>query len=147
MRKPLTLGFTLIEVMVTVAIVAILAAVALPSYEEFILRSRRAEGKTELIKTQQLVERAFTDLNNYGSAIASVANASGVLPTSEHGYYRITSTPAPASTVASTYTLNSVPQTGQAKDRCKTLTITETGAKGVAATAGVAPTATAAECW
>lgn len=141
MTKKLIIGFTLIELMVTVAIVALLATIALPSYQDYILKSRRAEGKSVLLNTQQLVERAYTDLNSYASAVASVVGASGVR--SEHGYYLVTSD---ASTV-STYSLNSTPQEGQAYDKCKTLTLTESGAKGVAPTTGIPPTFSATECW
>ncbi len=141
MLKKTILGFTLIELMVTVAVVAILAAVAFPSFQDYILRSRRTEGKTVLLQTQQLVERGYTDLNSYASAVASVVGASGV--NSEHRYYQVTSTSA----TASTYALSSIPQGGQAKDKCKTLTITETGVKDIAPTASVNPTLTKTECW
>lgn len=141
MKNNSGLGFTLIELMVTVAIVAILASIALPSYQDFILKSRRAEGKTVLLRTQQLVERNFTDFNNYGSAVASAVSASGVL--SEHSYYLVTSTSA----TASTYALSSTPQAGQTKDKCKTLTVNEKGDKDIAATSGVNPTLTKSDCW
>ena len=134
-------GFTLIELMVTVAIVAILAAVAFPSYQDYILRSRRAEGKAILLSTQQLVERGYTDLNSYASAVASTVGASGVL--SEHGYYQVTS----ASATLSTYTLQSTPLGKQTNDKCKTLTITQAGAKDIAPTASVNPTLTKSDCW
>ena len=141
MWKKSKLGFTLIELMVTVAVVAILAAVALPSYQDYILKSRRAEGKAVLLRTQQSVERAYTDLNNYASAVASSVGASGVL--SEHSYYQVASTSA----TVSTYALSSTPQAGQSRDKCKTLTITQSDARGVAPTSGVSPTLTSADCW
>ena len=65
MRKSST-GFTLIEVMVAVLVVAILAAVAYPSYQEHLTRSKRAEGKAALLKAAQLQERNYLngDPNN-----------------------------------------------------------------------------------
>ena len=141
MRGKSIVGFTLIELMVTVAVIAILAAIAFPSYQDFILRSRRAEGKSVLLSTQQLVERGYTYLNSYASAVTSVVGASGVM--SEHSYYLVTS----ASATATTYTLQSTPQGNQANDKCKTLTITQTGVKDVAPTASVNPTLTRADCW
>ena len=140
-KKP-KLGFTLIELMVTVAVVAILAAIALPSYQDFILGSRRAEGKAVLLRTQQDVERAYTDLNSYESAVASAVGASGVR-LSEHGYYQVASTSA----TVSTYALSSTPQGGQTRDKCKTLTITQSDTRGVAPTSGVSPTLTSTNCW
>lgn len=138
MTKKLNIGFTLIELMVTVAIVVLLATIALPSYQDYILKSRRAEGKSVLLNTQQLVERAYTDLNRYDTAVASVVGASGVR--SEHGYYMVTT----ASATVSTYSLNSAPQGGQASDKCKTLTINQAGATDVS---GVTSPITRADCW
>ena len=143
MLKKSIIGFTLIELMVTVAIVALLATIALPSYQDYVLKSRRAGGKATLLEAQQRMERAYTDQNSYASAVLIIQNASGVIGTSEGGYYQVTS----ASATLSTYALNSTPQGGQAKDKCKTLTITEAGVKGVAATSGVSPTQSATECW
>ena len=129
------LGFTLIELMVTVAIVAILAAVAYPAYLDQIQKSRRAEGKAVLLQTVQNLERAYTLSNSYASAVDSVVGASGVR--SEHGFYQVT---APAAN-ATTYTLNAAPQLAQANDRCQTLIINETGAKSTSN--GLSVT----ECW
>jgi len=143
MPKRSTIVFTLIELMVTVAIIALLATIALPSYQEYVLKSRRAGGKDELLEAQKRMERAYTDLNSYASAVPSIQNASGVIGTSEGGYYQVTS----ASATVSTYTLDSTPQGGQAYDKCKTLTLTETGAKSVAPTTGIPPTFSATECW
>jgi type IV pilus assembly protein PilE len=141
MWKKLNLGFTLIELMVTVAIVAILASIALPSYQNYILQSRRAAGKAELLAAQQRLERAYTDLNHYGNAVTSIQqNASGVLGTSEGGFYQVISTSA----TASTYALSSIPQGGQAIDRCQTLTVDQADRKDVS---GTSPPITSADCW
>ena len=59
------LGFTLIEVMIVVAIVAILGAVALPSYQQYVERSRRADAKAVLLEATQFMERVFTERGAY----------------------------------------------------------------------------------
>ncbi|RZJ14387.1 MAG: type IV pilin protein [Haliea sp.] len=58
-------GFTLIELMITVAIVAILASVAYPSYRSYILKSKRAEARTALADLMQQQERFMTQRNCY----------------------------------------------------------------------------------
>lgn len=58
-------GFTLIEVMITVAIVGILAAIALPSYNSAVLKGRRAQARTELVSLLQQQERYSTQRNTY----------------------------------------------------------------------------------
>ena len=58
-------GFTLIELMIAVAIVAILAAIAWPQYTEFVRKSRRADGQAQLLQVSGVVERWFTENNAY----------------------------------------------------------------------------------
>ena len=58
-------GFTLIEVMITVAIVGILAAIALPSYNSAVLKGRRAQARTDLVSLLQQQERYLTQNNTY----------------------------------------------------------------------------------
>lgn len=67
-------GFTLIELMITVAVVAILASIALPSYKEYIARGRRTEAQTILLAAQQWMERFYSenfryDQNSAGTAV------------------------------------------------------------------------------
>ena len=64
-RKYNAMGFTLIELMIVVAIVGILAAVAYPSYQDSLRKSRRAEGRTALMEVIQQQERYMTQNNTY----------------------------------------------------------------------------------
>ena len=68
-------GFTLIEVMITVAIVSILAAVAYPSYREYIDRSRRSEAQSLLMEAAQWMERFYAENYRYDQNTAGVAVA------------------------------------------------------------------------
>lgn len=60
-------GFTLIELMITVAVVGVLASIAYPSYTEFVAKSRRAQAKTTLSMAQQWMERFYTENYSYYS--------------------------------------------------------------------------------
>lgn len=76
-------GFTLIELMITVAIIGILAAIAYPSYQDSILKGRRAEGRTALLNLLQQQERYYTQTGSYlsfGTAATgnNGTNAAGV---------------------------------------------------------------------
>ncbi len=118
-------GFTLIELMIVVAIVAILASVALPSYQDSVRKTRRAEAQAHLMELASFMERTFTENNSYAGATVA---ASGITDDS----YALT---IPTLT-ATTYTLTATPDSAQSADSCGTMTITQTGA-----------TTPAANCW
>lgn len=68
-------GFTLIELMITVAIVGILGAIAYPAYQDSVIKGKRAEGRTALVDFMQQQERYFTQTGTY---LAVSAGATGV---------------------------------------------------------------------
>jgi len=82
MRRRLQLGFTLIEIMVVVAIVAILAAVAFPSYQDYILRGQLAEAHANLSDMRVRIEQSFQDNRSYVGATVCVT-----VPTSKYFTY------------------------------------------------------------
>jgi len=124
-------AFTLIELMISVAIVGILASIAIPSYQGSVMKSRRADAKGALLSYANTMERYFTLNNTYVGAPANTGTA----------YYDITVSTNPAVT-ANTYTLNAASKGAQAGDKCGTLTLSHTGVKGFTGTEG-----SIAECW
>jgi type IV pilus assembly protein PilE len=64
-------GFTLIELMITLGIVAILATIAYPAYNDYVIRSRRAEAKSALVTASQFLERRYSTQNTYLTSIAN----------------------------------------------------------------------------
>lgn len=129
-------GFTLIELMIVVAIVGILAAVAYPAYQRQVLKSRRADATGALLGLAGGMERYFTENGTYvGATAAGVYFDHSPIDGGTTAYNLSVS----AST-ATTYTLNAAPTSIQSDDQCGTLSIDNTGAKGVS-------DSTVAECW
>lgn len=129
-------GFTLIELMITVAIIAILASIALPSYNAHVLKSKRVEGRAYLMNAAALLERYYSDNNRFAIATntmpAEVATLAGA--TSETGLYTGSMTVA---TPYQTYTITATPNFTDAE--CTTLTLTEASVKGSTGSGG--------DCW
>jgi type IV pilus assembly protein PilE len=118
-------GFTLIEVMIVVAIVAILAAIALPSYTEYIRRGHRADARAGLLQAQQWLERAATATGVYPTTLP------GSLTWSGDATKRYDIAFAGGNTAAA-YTLTATPRNPgpQAGDKCGTYTLSNVGIRG-----------------
>jgi type IV pilus assembly protein PilE len=149
-------GFTLIELMVVVLIIGILAAVSYPSYLNSVRKGRRADAKSVLLQASQWMERFATQNNRYDltSGAVSVNDTTTGFPVSgltqspiqgSTKYYNVTI----AAVGQNSFTLNAAPISGtdQASDTCKTLTLTNTGAKGITGVSGTVTQSMIDECW
>lgn len=117
-------GFTLIELMITVAIIGILAAIAYPSYQDHVRKSRRTEAQSVLLNIGTRQQQMLLDTRSYASAAGSLGVT---IPTQVSSHYVI-DVSAPASTPPS-FTVTAMPQGDQTKDKCGTVGVTHTGAK------------------
>lgn len=140
-------GFTLVELMVAVAIIGILSALVFPSYQRYVMRSARTEGQAKLMEVMQAQERFYSQNQTYttnlgvgGLAYPNVA-ANAAAP-SEQGRYLITSAACAGGTIAACVILSAAPQGSQANDaECGTITLNSKGTK----TKG--GTGTVTTCW
>jgi type IV pilus assembly protein PilE len=125
------LAFTLIELIISVAIVGILAAIVYPSYSDFVSRSNRSEGQRELVRIANLQEQFFVDNRVYTEDMTKLGlNAQPFL--TELGHYSINATVTGATFILQATAINM--QAEQDTD-CPSLSITHTG------------NITPAECW
>jgi type IV pilus assembly protein PilE len=148
-------GFTLIELMITVVIIGILAAVALPSYSSYIARARRADARTQLLQATQFMQRFYAANDSYSSdragndVISAMPANLKKSPSDGTAVYQLntsitTAGSYTATVTVSAYTLTMAPISGgvAASDACGMFTITSAGVRGVASA-----TKTRDECW
>lgn len=129
-------GFTLLELMVVVAIVAILATIALASYRDQVVKSRRAAGAACLQERALFMERYYTTNLSYVGAPNPAACDTEVSP-----HYALSFVAAPT---AKAFAIQAVPQGAQATSdtKCGTLTVNAQGVRGESGTA-----TSATDCW
>ena len=134
MKRPRMAGFTLIELMIVVLIVAVLASIAVPAYTGSVRKSRRTEAKTALADAAAREERYFATQNIYSSDPVALQYGSGPWPVSVGSYYALSINSADVTAATATtpgkYKLTISPSAGspQLQDTsCQTFVIDQTG--------------------
>lgn len=112
-------GFTLIELMMVIAILAIITAIAIPAYNDQVEKTRRADATASLLNAAQQLERCFTRNNTYSGCL----DESGF--DSQDGFYSIS-----VSTSATTYDLTATGQGPQAGEPCSPFALDHLGNRG-----------------
>lgn len=139
-------GFTLIELMVAVAIIGILSAIAMPAYNNYVKNSKRSQAKAVMLNLSMNEERYYTNNNAYYPASGVAWTAA---PTAEpQGWPNFAGTNMSSRTydlsvvnTTTTYTITATPSNGFSDTQCGALTLDSTGTKTNNGTAGKSP------CW
>jgi len=145
-------GFTLIELMVTMVIAAILLSIAIPAYNLYVLKSHRTDAKSALVDLASLEERYFSTQNAYTSIPSQLGYTAGAVPFAVgSGYYNITAltviaaTPPTSAGTPASYSITATAIGNQASDTaCATFTITSGGVQTAATNGGIANNTA---CW
>ncbi len=128
-------GFTLIELMIVIATLAVLLGLAVPSYRDYVVRANRSEALDILLTTAACQERVYTKINQYDAARCDSA------ATTMNGLYTVSMATSNAN---QNFTLTATPQSGQAQDSCGNMTLTDAGVRGSSKTTDIKKIA---DCW
>lgn len=146
-------GFTLIEVMVVVAIVGVLVAIAVPSYAAYIARARRADARTQLVQVGQFMQRFYVANDNYakdrvGNAVLSQVPANLIQSPADSAKLYDLAIPGANLTTAA-FEIRMVPVAGGAMsgDACGTFSLSSTGVRAVLVGGVVDTGALRDTCW
>lgn len=135
-------GFTLIELMVVMVIVAILGTVAYPSYGQYLLRTHRADAQNQLLQAAQWMERSATAIGAYPTHALYAAAITSTQDQLSNARYAI----AIQSTDGASFTASATPLSAQSKDLCGTLHLSHAGERSIS-NLPAKSTMTALQCW
>lgn len=139
-------GFSLIELLLVIAVIAMLALIGYPYYHQLMIRSHRSDGQAALLQLANNLEHYFSLHHTYHTATIGLGKPSDVLPyeLSAGGWYKL----AIVNSTKTSYDLEAIPQGSQGlNDACQTLTLNSSGEKGIRTGQSGLPTATFAQCW
>ena len=124
-------GFTLIELMIAVAILAIIMSVAIPNYQAYGMRTNRSEAISNMLELSQWMERQFTVFGSYNDSSIAASPITTSPKTAAGGGVTVNYLLSSISTTI-TYTINATPQGNQTNDTCGTLSIDQASRECIA---------------
>ena len=133
-------GFTLIEILIVVAIMGLLASIALPAYQNSVLRSGRSDARNAILQVASDQERFFNNNNTYSTNALPLANPVAATRTSTNDLWLVTVAACGTGTIANCFVATATAQGDQLGDTCDTITISNTGVRGATGD-------TTDECW
>lgn len=140
-------GFSLIELIIVISIIAIISLFAFPSYHDSITRARRTDGQTALFNLASRMENFYAEYHSYEEATIGTGQTTDVLSSnsSDQNYYQLTI----ISQSENFFELHAIPKGSQAGDdkACQTLTLDSTGKKGIIAGSISTSINSDLQCW
>ncbi len=134
----LTNGFTIIELLIVIAVIGLLVAIAVPSYQDFVMKSRRTEARELLYTAAQRLQQYFTKADKYTTNTTTLA----VSATSTNGYYTLTIAAGTTGSIKTSYALTATPAGSQANDTdCGNFMLNSLGTRTVSGSQTTPP------CW
>jgi type IV pilus assembly protein PilE len=142
--RPVHAGFTLIEVMITLVIVAVLMMVAVPMYENSMMKSRRLDGMRDLMELASRQERFYAQYSRYTDDVETAAGLNLNRTESSEGYYDVSVTECAGKDdddFSACYVISAVPKGVQTGDlSCGTLSVNSLGQRSASGPLGE-------KCW
>jgi len=140
--RALAAGFTLIELMIVVAIIAVLATIAVPTYNDYVVNARRSEAQSALQEAMNRQERFYTSNNAYTANMTNLGYDNNPAIT-EDGWYQVAAVQCGAlgggsTPLAHCVRMEATPQNDQTSDTCAILWLNSRGQRGVSG---------AGDCW